>query len=134
MWRNDPARQILILFLLLHLTDQVEDLFEFWRLLFDVYGENGKQIMIILVPLEQFNLQSITDFVDLSRGRSKLITFNFIRHKLSVLLSDLFFFLLGSHERQFSSLLFVHQRIDEEVQKVNFVDICHKFFDVRKEL
>mmetsp|Transcript_26788 Transcript_26788/g.40859 ORF Transcript_26788/g.40859 Transcript_26788/m.40859 type:complete len:273 (+) Transcript_26788:1468-2286(+) len=132
--RRDHSTGLLgFLLLLLHFPNEAEHFLQLLGLLLHVDGQNGKQVLVVLVAHFELGLESITDYVNLGRVVDGL-SLDLTGHELDVLVANLLLLLTGTHEGQLATRLFVDQRINEQVQVVHLGHFIHELLDVGQEL
>jgi len=107
-------------------------LFQLLRLLLDICGQDGQQVIVLLILLVKRFFDGFADYIHFLglQGRLNLK----LGHKLLVLLFEELFLGLREHEIKLFAALSIHQRVDKQVDEVDVSQLLHKQVDVLEEL
>ena len=115
MRRYNSLCQIFFFFLLLHFSNKVEYLFQLLRLLFHISGQNGQEILVLLVSQYKLFLQCVTHYIDFALRRLALLGAELGSHKKFVFFLNKLLGRGGFHELKFHTSLCVYESIYEQI-------------------
>ena len=115
MRRYHSLGQVFFLFLLLHLSNKVKYLFQLLRLLFHVSGQNGQEILVLLVSQYKLFFQCVTDHIDFALWRLALLGAELGSHQKFVFFLNQLLGRGGLHELKFYTSLCVYESIYEQI-------------------